>query len=819
MSYSISPAPLPFRRRRMAQAVLLAGLALSAGVSLAQAAAPAEARRHVEIAAGTLDGALNRFAGSTGILLAIDGKLTAGKTSSGINGDYTRQEALAALLVGSGLEAVAQPDGGYALRKAIPVQASALPEVTVTGEAETPGVGRVIITGAKGDNTLAGGRVARAGGLGVLGFADVMDTPFSTTNYTAQILEDQQARTLADVVVNEASVRTMTSTGGFSEDFQIRGFNVTSGDVGLNGLYGLTSSNRMPTAFMERVEVLKGPGTLMYGISPSGSIGGNINVVTKRARDQPITRLTTTYESKALFGGQLDVGRRFGTDNAWGLRFNGLYRKGDTNIDEGKQEFGTAALALDYRSANLRWSVDAFAQREDTDNFRAQTGFRPNITRLPAAPSGHRAIYKGADLTIRDSTLATRLEYDLSSNIMVYAAGGYHYGASEQDFPSARTNDAMDELGNIRVSSAWYDAASRSKTGEVGARARFETAGVKHLMSLSAARLQQVNGSFYLAAPAGAIVDSNIYHPVPVYQMTGDRRSPTDTSRTRLTSVSLTDTVSFADDRVMLTGGVRQQRVQAGNIGANGAVTTSYSESAVSPIAGVVVRPLADVSVYGNFTSGLTRGSTAPIGTANYGEVFAPFKSKQYELGVKVDRNQVITGVSIFQIDRPNAITDPVTNIYSMDGTQRNRGLELSAVGEAARNLRLMASATFYDATLQRSAGAVNQGKDAIGVPKRTYNAGADWDVPGAAGLSVNARAIYTSATPYDVANTLALPSWTRVDLGARYRTAIMGKPVALRASVENVFNKNYWLSSSTLLTVSTAAAARTLLLSAQFDL
>lgn len=819
MSYSVSPNMLPFRRRRMAQAVLLAGLACCAGTALSQSDAPPEARRHVEIAGGTLDGALNRYASSTGILLAIDGKLTAGKTSNGLNGDYTRHEALAALLAGTGLEAVAQPDGAYALRKAIPTQPGALPEVVVSSEAETPGVGRVIITGAKAETTLAGGRVARGGGLGVLGFADVMDTPFSTTNYTAQILEDQQARTLADVVVNEASVRTMTSTGGFSEDFQIRGFNVTSGDVGLNGLYGLTSSNRMPTAFMERVEVLKGPGTLMYGISPSGSIGGNINVVTKRAKDQPIARITTTYESKALFGGQLDVGQRFGADHAWGLRFNGVYRKGDTNIDDGKQEFGMAALALDYRSANLRWSVDGYAQREDTDNFRAQTGFRPGITRLPAAPSGHRAIYSGADLTIRDSTLASRLEYDLSPHITVYAAGGYHYGASEQDFPSARSGDAMDEQGNIRVSSAWYDAAARSKTGEVGARARFDTAGVHHLLTVTGSRLQQVSGSFYLAAPAGTSVDSNIYHPLPVYQMTGDRRSPTDTSRTRLTSGSLTDTISLADDRVLLTGGVRQQRVQAGNIGANGAVTTSYSESAVSPIAGVVVRPLSDVSVYGNFTSGLTRGSTAPIGTANYGEVFAPFKSKQYEFGVKVDRNQVITGVSIFQIDRPNAVTDPVTTIYSMDGTQRNRGLELSAVGESVRDLRLMASATFYDATLQRDANSVNQGKDAIGVPKRTLNVGADWDVPGAAGLSVNARAIYTSATPYDVGNTLELPSWTRVDLGARYRTVIMGKPVAFRASVENALNRNYWLSSSTLLTVSTAAAPRTLLLSAQIDL
>ena len=99
-------------------------------------------------------------------------------------------------------------------------------------------------------------RVERNGTLGVLGSADVMDTPFSTANYTSKMLEDQQARTLADVVVNEASVRVMTSTGSFSEDFQIRGFNVTSGDVGFNGLYGLTSSNRMPAGPVERGEVL-----------------------------------------------------------------------------------------------------------------------------------------------------------------------------------------------------------------------------------------------------------------------------------------------------------------------------------------------------------------------------------------------------------------------------------------------------------------------------------------------------------------------------------------------------------------------------------
>ncbi len=98
-----------------------------------------------------------------------------------------------------------------------------------------------------------------------------MDTPFSTVNYTSELIEDIQARTLADIITNDASVRTTTSTGGFGEDFQIRGFSVGTGDVGMNGLYGLLSANRLPLEFVERVEVLKGPGTLMRGIPPNGS--------------------------------------------------------------------------------------------------------------------------------------------------------------------------------------------------------------------------------------------------------------------------------------------------------------------------------------------------------------------------------------------------------------------------------------------------------------------------------------------------------------------------------------------------------------------
>ncbi|MCA1325867.1 TonB-dependent siderophore receptor [Herbaspirillum sp. alder98] len=762
--------------------------------------------RPYDIAPGPLEEVLSRFGHDAGILLSFRPELTVGLASGGLRGTYSIEQALSALLADSGLGATRQANGGYLLARpgSDAGQSAPLPPVVINASPDRDGLA-----------PYAGGQLARGGSLGILGSSSIMDVPFSTLNYTATVLQDQQARTLAEVVVNDASVRMLTSTGGFGDTFQIRGYSLANDDVGLNGLFGLSSAGHMPAAIMERVEVLKGPGTVLNGISPGGSVGGSINIVTKRAGETPLTRLTTSLQSHAQGGLEADVGRRFGPDNAWGIRVNGVYKDGEAGIRDGRQQLGVGALALDYRSRTLRWSLDAFSQREDVENFRPQLGFLPGVTAIPAPPRADSNFYPGTRVRLYDDVLASRLEVDLRPELTLHGAIGYRNGASWQNLPTG----SVDAAGNGTLRNAYYDATTRTTTADLGLRLRLQGAGVRHAIDAGLTQLRQVGGNAYVTSTDTARY--SIYSAAPLPAITDARTAPKKAYEMVLTSVTLTDTLSMLDDHFRLFLGARQQQVRYDSYDTQSGVQESaYRASALSPLLGVVIKPDDDVALYANYTAGLTRGTIVPSGMVNAGEILPPYRSRQLETGVKVDWGRMMTSAALFQIDNPSAVITqlpgtPSATSYGYDGQQRNRGLELAAYGEPMSDVRLMASATFYNARLLRTTNHANDGHVAPGVPRRAFNLGADWDTPWLAGLALNARALHTSPVYFNAGNQLRLPGWTRFDIGARYRTRIGARQLVLRATVENLFNRDYWLIATPYVTV---AAARTVLLSAAVD-
>jgi len=634
----------------------------------------------------------------------------------------------------------------------------------------------------------AGGQVARGGRLGLLGNVDIMDTPFNSTNYTHALIQDQQARSVADVVQNDPSVRVARGFGNYQELYMIRGFAVGSDDTAYNGLYGLLPRQFIATELMERVEVLRGAHSFINGAAPAGgSIGGSINILPKRAPNQDLSEVTLGVETGGQGYGAIDLGRRFGEQGRAGVRVNVAHRNGDTAVDREERELSVYSIG-----------VDIGAQDHQLTNARPSVDLAPGVPLVAAPDSSHNFAQPWTVSNERHTFGTVRAEVDLGADAVAWAAAGLRNG-QEFNILSGITVDnvngdaTMDRFDNIRK--------DQVRTGEVGVRGSLRTGFIKHVLSASASGFHSESRNAYGMADFAGF-GSNLYRPRDVaapastFFTGGDMQNPLVTSKTILSGLAIADTLSFMDDKVLVNLGLRHQRIKDFGYDYNtGVENAGYEQSKNTPFAAIVYKPRKNLSVYANYSEGLQRGATASgVDIVNQGEIFAPYVARQREAGVKYDSGRYGLTAAVFTTSQPSAyVQDRVFGIY---GEQRNRGLELSVFGNPVRGLRLLGGLTLIDAEQRITAGGINQGKDAIGVPGTQLNIGAEWDVPGVDGLSLNARTVYTSTQYADGANTRELPSWTRLDIGANYHTRFMDRDLTLRARVDNVTDKNYWASA-----------------------
>ncbi|NWN48139.1 TonB-dependent siderophore receptor [Pseudomonas sp. MAFF 301514] len=637
---------------------------------------------------------------------------------------------------------------------------------------------------------LAGGQVARGARLGMMGNKDVMDTPFSVTSYTAKTLADLQTVTVADALERDPSVRSTGQAGGIVDSFFIRGFAIGEGNLGelaYDGVYGVAPNYRAFTEYAERVEVLKGPGALMYGISPNSGVGGVINIVPKRPLDQDLTRFTGSYASDTQVGGHLDISRRFGDENQFGVRFNGSLQGGDTVVDNQNRDVGIGAIALDYRGERLRLNLDYISQKESWEGASRPFTIAPGVE-VPSAPNGRTSLpQKWGWSDTKEQSLLLGGEYDLNDNLSVFAhAGG---GRSDVKRMSDQVPRILNDAGDTSNIPGYYKFNVDRSTADVGLRGLFATGPVTHITTLMATRYQD---ELSRGITNGKEIRSNIYHPVDTPKQYINTPKVLRISETELSGVALSDTLGFLDDRLQLTLGMRHQSIESRNYNSTGGVSSRYDASANTPLLGVVIKPWEDVSLYYNYVEGLSKGDAAPGTATNAGETFAPYESKQHEVGVKYEHGTFMTTVALFQIEKPSGELG-ANGVYSVQAEQRNRGLELSMFGEVAPGTRLMGGVTFLDGELTKSATAANRGNKPVGVPDIQANLWAEWDTPWLEGFTLTGGAIYTDSQYVNQANTQALDSWTRIDAGARYATKIEGRPTTFRATVQNVFDREYW--------------------------
>ncbi|UZE21303.1 TonB-dependent receptor [Pseudomonas sp. B21-056] len=763
------------------------------------------ARRSYQVPAGSLSAALTRFAGLAGVNLSVDPALVSGRNSAGLSGEYGVEEGFARLLQGSGLQLQPVGEQAYILAPAPEGGSVQLAPTSILGAA-----------GSEEGEVYAGGQVARRGSQGLLGSRDFMETPFSMTTYTSETVKNQQARTLGDLVNSDPSVRATNPAGGRYEQFTIRGFSLFNSDVAYNGLYGILPTYTIDMEMAERVDILKGPSQLINGISPRGSVGGGINVVPKRATDKPITSFTGSYASNNQLGGAVDVGRRFGEDNQFGIRFNGVKQSGDTEWDHQSVDREMAVVGLDFRGERLRVSTDIGHTERDTDapQERVQVGANAQVPHASDVRNNYAQPWSKA--RTKDTFGMVNAEYDVSDSTMLY--GGVGARESHHDFLRHNvsiTNDA----GDFTVSPRDFTRDESVRTANAGVRNWFHTGPVSHEVNLAASY-------FYMDFTNGgaryANGFSNLYDPVETTTpSTPTRKDDKVYTENHFSGVALSDTLGFFDDRLLLTLGARWQRVEVDDWTAGVKGATAYDEEKVSPSGGVLFKATDKLSLYANYMEGLSQGKIAPSTSINEDEIFPPFISRQVEVGAKYDAGPFALTAALFRIKQPAYATDATTRVFGPNGKRENTGVELSVFGEPLKGTRLLGGVMYIDSELTNTTGGTYDGNRAPATPKYNVNLGAEWDVPTVQGLTLTSRGIYSSSQYLDQSNDKEIDSWVRFDVGARYGFKVDEKNITLRANIENVANKNYWASAGASddsepgLTLSTP---RTYLLSATVD-
>ncbi|MCV6803095.1 TonB-dependent receptor, partial [Achromobacter ruhlandii] len=463
------------------------------------------------------------------------------------------------------------------------------------------------------------------------------------------------------------------------------------------------------------------------------------------------------------------------------------------------------SLGLDWRSADTRLSADIGWQENKLKRARPNVTLR-GVTSVPDAPDASSNYAQPWSYSNERDVFGTvRAEHDFSDKLTGWAAFGMRRSDEANSLANVTVTNGSTGDGNFyRFDNTRKDSVN---TGELGLRAKVRTGPVGHEFVASASFFDLKKKNAYVMDYLNTF-STNIYDPVsydrPAYSSKAlfgnDLDDPALQGRTRMSSYALGDTMSFLDDKVLLTLGIRHQRLSSRSYAYNtGTENGAYDASRNSPAAGIVFKVTPSVSLYANYIEALVAGDTAPQ-TANGkpvpngGESLQPYVSKQKEIGVKYDGGGLGAGLALFSTDKPRAAYD-ASNRFTASGKDRHQGIELTVFGEPIDRVRVLGGLTFLDAKQRSTGNTAIDGNRVIGVPRFQANLGAEWDIPGVQGLAVDGRVVYTGASYADDANTLKVPGWTRFDAGLRYMMDVDGHVVTLRARVENIANRNYWAS------------------------
>lgn len=632
----------------------------------------------------------------------------------------------------------------------------------------------------------------------------LLDVPQAVNVVPNQVIEDRAVRNIDEALYNVSGITQANTLGGTQDALIKRGFGDNrDGSLFRDGVRSIQARNFTPTS--ERVEVLKGPASMLYGM---GEPGGVINIISKKPELEQKTHIEGWGSSFKGGGGQLDVTGPLG---ASGLAYRMIVDYDETDYwrNFGRNRQTTIAPSLMWYGEDTTVRI-AYEHMEYLTPFDRGTVLDTN-TGKPVNTPRKRRFDEPYNATRGDQDSIT-MQVDRNLTDRWKSSLTYTYNRNRYSDNQARAMSYDANTGNLsrRADSTGY-AHAQTQVVQLTLNGDVDWGQINHqlLFGFDYEADRTFRGDMLQGSASDVF---NVYNPIygnlaessSVIASQSDQRENIDS-----TGFFMQDAIRL-NERWQLLGGLRYDSfdVMSGK-GRPFKTNTDSSYNRVVPRAGIIYSLTPYSSLYASYSESFKPNSSI----ADQIGALPPEIGQSYEIGAKLDLpNRITANVALFDIKKRNVKIDDTISVngvnetvYRTAGKVRSQGIELDMAGKLTDSLSLIGSYAYTDARV--TADPENNGNELTNAARHTASLFLTQDF-GALGLHsgdnlrAGAGARYVGRRPGDAANSFYLDDYTVADAFVAYSTPINGYKVKWQLNIKNLFDKTYYPSSGNNLRI-----------------
>ncbi|MBC3364954.1 TonB-dependent siderophore receptor [Pseudomonas sp. SWRI154] len=748
------------------------------------AAEQASGVRAYNLPAAPLASTLNQIASQAGLALSLNPSLASGKTSAPVQGQFDATGALRQALRGTGLQLEQSSAGTYSL-VAVPEGVMVLPETSVIGA----GVSET----AWGPTE---GYVATRTAAGTKTDTPIVEAPRSMSVVTRQQMDDRSVLNLNDALRYSAGV---TSSGYGSDSrndwLRVRGFDPTQFLDGLPLPKGSYANPKVEPWNLERITVLRGPASSVYGQTPPG---GMLDMVSRRPQYEQANEIEFQAGSNEHKQINFDSTGKIDDQGQFLYRVSGVVRDSNAPVDHIPDKRYNIAPSLTWNiNDDTHLTLISQYTRDDTGITGQFLPLQGTKLASPAGKISHHKNLGDPDWEFYDRTYyALGYAFDHRFNDVWQFRQNLRYTKSDLSFQGLTVNtgpNAVAPDGTVGRSTGIVDEDISQFAVDNNFQADFRTGALDHTLLLGLDH-QRSNTNYKWLYGWGNVPTTNVNNPTYGQDFSNVTYSTLYdyNQKTRQTGLYAQDQIAL--DNWRLTLGGREDWVHTGTDFNQTDTSNTQRDKQFSGNAGLSYVFENGITPYLSYTESFQPSAGANVSAT---ESLKPTEGKQYEVGIKYQPpgTKTLLTAAVFDLRQQNvSITE--NNITSQIGEIKVRGLELEATSEVTENLKLVGSYSYNDTEILKGD---DKGNRVPQIPRNQATAWADytWHNGVLDGFGIGAGARYVGDTYGNQSNTYLghVGSYTVYDASMHYdlgRLSNTLKGATLAVDAKNIFNKEY---------------------------